>query len=120
MKKLYNYLIIKKNLSHHNVWHSKNRLENNEWEYFIKLFDSNQYWSETARVIADNLNSFNINTGGSTTLAFNVIGLAGVKCYVFDENGAYIGINAITDENRAYGRHQSLSIHTIRQLLGHK
>jgi hypothetical protein len=88
-------------------------------EYLFRAdYQNSQYWSETATVIADNLNAFNINTGGST-FAFSVLsseteGLAGVKCHVFDENGAYIGLNAITDETGLANFDLSDGIYQIR------
>ncbi len=66
-------------------------------------YQKNQYWSDTTTVVANQINFFNINTGGGT-FHFKVLrtedkGLSGIKCYVFNENGSYIGLNAVTDAN---------------------
>lgn len=63
-------------------------------------YQASQYWSDTTGLIAHQTNPVSISTGGGQ-FAFTVLKtenepLAGVKCYVFSQAGAYLNINAVT------------------------
>ncbi len=61
----------------------------------------NQYWSNQAAIIAGQSNPIDISTGGGSfvlTLLKNAqTPLAGIKCYVFNGSGSYLGLNATSD-----------------------
>ena len=66
-------------------------------------YQGNQFWSLEEIILADVVNPVSISTGGgnfSFTLQKGISNpLEGVNCYVFNETGAYLGINATTDSN---------------------
>ena len=66
-------------------------------------YKGSQYWSGEETLQADQVNSVSIFTGGGaftfTVLRGESDPLVGVKCYVFSEGGAYLGIHSTTDEN---------------------
>jgi RHS repeat-associated protein len=66
-------------------------------------YKGNQYWSGGETLTADQVNPLEITTGGGnftfTVLMGGTDPLVGVKCYVFTENGSYLGISGTTDEN---------------------
>ena len=62
----------------------------------------NRYWSGVEVLNADQVTSVIVSTGGGT-FAFRVSKqgadpISGVKCYVFDENGSYVGLSGSTNE----------------------
>ena len=63
-------------------------------------YQGNQYWSEEEVLTADQVNGIGIETGGGSftlrVLKDATEPLSGVKCYVFDENGSYLGISGTT------------------------
>jgi hypothetical protein len=64
-------------------------------------YQSSQYWSEVETLIPDQVNPLVISTGGGTFELTILKGasdpMVGVNCYVFNESGAYLGLNAATD-----------------------
>ena len=66
-------------------------------------YQGSQYWSGEETLEADQVNLVSIFTGGGaftlTVLKGDSDPLVGVKCYVFSEGGAYLGIHSTTDEN---------------------
>jgi RHS repeat-associated protein len=63
-------------------------------------YQGNQYWSEEEALTADQVNGIGIETGGGSftlrVLKDATEPLSGVKCYVFDENGSYLGTSGTT------------------------
>lgn len=66
-------------------------------------FQGNQFWGSDKILVADQVNSVDISTGGGT---FNLslakaenIPLENVKCYLFNEAGAYLDVFATSDGN---------------------
>ncbi|MCJ7500117.1 DUF6531 domain-containing protein, partial [bacterium] len=66
-------------------------------------YQGSQYWSGEEALEADLVNMVSIFTGGGaftfTVLKGESDPLVGVKCYVFSEGGAYLGIHSTTGEN---------------------
>ena len=66
-------------------------------------YQDSQYWSDAQWVTADQLNVTTISTGGGSfavsVLKANAKPLAGVKCYVFSADDAYLGMYGATDGN---------------------
>ena len=66
-------------------------------------YKGSQYWSGEEALEDDQVNLISIFTGGGvfifTVLKGESDPLVGVKCYVFSEGGAYLGIHSTTDEN---------------------
>ncbi len=63
-------------------------------------YQGSQFWSGEAGLTADQLNPVEINTGGGlftfTVLKAENMPLTGATCYVFNEQGAYLNLNAVT------------------------
>jgi len=59
------------------------------------------YWSDEASIAADIVNPVSISTGGGTVSMSVFKGvdepLTGVNCYVFNSQGAYLGLNGVAD-----------------------
>jgi YD repeat-containing protein len=65
-------------------------------------YQGNQFWSVDQTLIADQSKDVNISTGGgnfSLTVKANSDLLAGVKCYVYNDKNAYLGVMGTTDAN---------------------
>lgn len=66
-------------------------------------YQGNQYWSTESLLVPGQFNDIGISTGGGAlTLAVRkdaVEPLANIPCYVFNESGTYLGINATTNAN---------------------
>ena len=64
-------------------------------------YQGSQYWSGVASLSADQVNDIDISVGGGTfnlmILRDEIDPLVGVKCYVFDENGAYLNMSGTTN-----------------------
>ena len=59
-----------------------------------------QFWSDDQTLIADQSKDVNISVGGgnfSLTVKANADPLAGVKCYVYNDKNAYLGVMGSTD-----------------------
>ncbi|MBU0728525.1 MAG: hypothetical protein KKE17_10965 [Proteobacteria bacterium] len=64
-------------------------------------YQGSQYWSDLSALAGDTINRVPISTGGGV-YSFTVnrgagVPLVGVKTYVFNEGGNYLGLNATTD-----------------------
>ena len=63
-------------------------------------YQANQFWSEDQTLIADQSKDVNISTGGgnfSLTVKANSDSLAGIRCYVYNDKNAYLGVMGSTD-----------------------
>ena len=63
-------------------------------------YQSSQFWSTDQTLVADQSKDVTISTGGSNfnlTVKANANPLAGVKCYVYNDKGAYLGVTGSTD-----------------------
>jgi len=81
-------------------------------------YQSSQYWTGEETLTAGQVNPISISTGGGA-LAFTVLKgpgnpLTGVNCYVFNEAGTYLGMNAATDSNGQVAYNLSDSSYKIR------
>ncbi len=75
-----------------------------EGEYdFRANYLRNKFWAESCTVVADMVNDISVSLGGGTfqltVLDDDDAPISGVKCYVYNENDAYVGLKAITDDN---------------------
>ena len=73
-----------------------------EGEYKFRVdFQGNRYWSDVEFLTAAQQNSITISTGGGSftvsVLKAHAQPLAGVKCYVFSADDAYLGLYGATD-----------------------
>ena len=78
------------------------RLPQGEYK-FRADYQGSRYWSDAQWVTADQQNVVTISTGGGrfavSVLKADATPLAGIKCYVFSANGAYLGMYGATDGN---------------------
>jgi RHS repeat-associated protein len=77
------------------------RLPTGKYKFRVD-YQGSQYWAEKT-LNAEAMNSVEISTGGGS-FTFRAVKsetepLTGVKCYVFSESGAYLGLNASTDDD---------------------
>lgn len=70
-------------------------------------YSANQYWSDSETLTVDQVTPVEINMGGGSftlsVLKGADVPLVGVKCYVFNESGAYISLNGTTNTNGEAG-----------------
>jgi len=63
-------------------------------------YQGSQYWSDEQTLVADQVNSIEISTGGGTfalTVLTNATdSLVGATCYLFSASGTYLGLSATT------------------------
>jgi hypothetical protein len=68
---------------------------------FYADYQGSPYWTDETVLVADQTNAVDISTGGGefalTVMKNATDPLAGVRCYVFSEAGAYLGMSGITD-----------------------
>jgi len=66
-------------------------------------YQGSKYWTDETPLAADQVNPVLIDTGGGrfdlTVLRDGAEPLAGARCYVFSESGAYLGLSGPTDES---------------------
>ncbi|CAB1063454.1 Flagellar hook-length control protein FliK [Olavius sp. associated proteobacterium Delta 1] len=64
-------------------------------------YQGSQYWTDEIVLAADQTNAVDISTGGGafalTVMENTIDPLAGARCYVFSEAGAYLGMSGTTD-----------------------
>ena len=97
-----------------------------EGEYDFRAdYQGSQFWARDRMLVADVVNDVAISVGGGafqlTVKTDDDAPLAGVKCYVFDENDAYLGLSASTDDSGVAGF--NLADGTVRlraDYLGHQ
>jgi YD repeat-containing protein len=80
-------------------------------------YQANQFWSGNQTIIADQTNNISLSDGGGNftlTVKTNTDSLSGVNCYVFNSDGAYLGLSGVTNNNGQYGFELSTGNYKIR------
>lgn len=76
------------------------RLPERDYDFRVDYLGS-RFWAQDRSVVADVINDIAISIGGGsfqlTVKTDDDAPLAGVKCYIFNENDVYLGLSASTD-----------------------
>jgi YD repeat-containing protein len=68
-------------------------------------YQDSQFWTDDQTIIADQINNISLSAGGGNftlTVKANADPLSGVNCYVFNSEGAYLGLSGVTNNNGQY------------------
>jgi hypothetical protein len=81
-------------------------------------YQGNRYWSEEEPLTAGQVNPVALSTGGGTFTLKVMKGdaepLAGVKCYLFNQGGKYLGVSGVTGDNGAVSFELADGTYTFR------
>ena len=80
-------------------------------------YQTNQFWTDVQTIVADQVNYINLSDGGGNftlTVKANTDPLVGVNCYVFNDEGSYLGLTGVTNSNGQYSFELSTGNYKIR------
>jgi YD repeat-containing protein len=80
-------------------------------------YQTNQFWTDDQTIVADQVNYVNLSDGGGNftlTVKANTDPLVGVTCYVFNDEGSYLGLTGVTNDHGQYAFELSTGNYKIR------
>ncbi|KUG24609.1 hypothetical protein ASZ90_005563 [hydrocarbon metagenome] len=80
-------------------------------------YQTNQFWTDVQTTVADQVNYINLSDGGGNftlTVKADNDPLVGVNCYVFNDEGSYLGLSGVSNNDGQYAFELSSGNYKVR------